>query len=99
MKSFKFIVALSLARRIQRRHGLAALTVVMILFFVMAMVAAYTNRNLIFEQRIATNSYRGQRQRRRWLRRCLGRYFRQPGLPRVRQSRGRAQLHLPHGGC
>ena len=61
MKSFKFTVALSLARRIQRRHGLAALTVVMILFFVMAMVAAYTNRNLIFEQRIATNSYRANR--------------------------------------
>jgi hypothetical protein len=37
------------------------LTVVMILFFVMAMVAAYTNRNLIFEQRIATNSYRANR--------------------------------------
>ena len=33
----------------------------MILFFVMAMVAAYTNRNLIFEQRIATNSYRANR--------------------------------------
>ena len=45
----------------QRRHGFAALTVVMILFFVMAMVAAYTNRNLIFEQRIATNSYRANR--------------------------------------
>lgn len=40
---------------------MAALTVVMILFFVMAMVAAYTNRNLIFEQRIATNSYRANR--------------------------------------
>ena len=49
------------AYRRQRRHGLAALTVVMILFFVMAMVAAYTNRNLIFEQRIATNSYRANR--------------------------------------
>lgn len=48
-------------RRGHRRHGLAALTVVMILFFVMAMVAAYTNRNLIFEQRIATNSYRANR--------------------------------------
>ena len=49
------------AYRPQRRHGLAALTVVMILFFVMAMVAAYTNRNLIFEQRISTNSYRANR--------------------------------------
>ena len=49
------------AYRAQRRQGVAALTVVMILFFVMAMVAAYTNRNLIFEQRIATNSYRANR--------------------------------------
>ena len=49
------------AGRSPRRHGLAALTVVMILFFVMAMVAAYTNRNLIFEQRISTNSYRANR--------------------------------------
>lgn len=48
-------------RRSYKRRGLAALTVVMILFFVMAMVAAYTNRNLIFEQRIATNSYRANR--------------------------------------
>ena len=44
-----------------RRQGVATLTVVMILFFVMAMVAAYTNRNLIFEQRISTNSYRANR--------------------------------------
>jgi hypothetical protein len=48
-------------RRVHRRKGIAALTVVMVLFFVMAMVAAYTNRNLIFEQRIATNSYRANR--------------------------------------
>lgn len=39
-------------------HGVAALTVVMVLFFIMALVAAYTNRNLIFEQRISANSYR-----------------------------------------
>ena len=39
-------------------HGMAALTVVMVLFFVMAMVAAYTNRSLIFEQRISANNYR-----------------------------------------
>ena len=50
-----------LAHRAHRRQGVATLTVVMILFFVMAMVAAYTNRNLIFEQRIATNSYRANR--------------------------------------
>ena len=39
-------------------HGVATLTVVMVLFFVMAMVAAYTNRNLIFEQRTSANSFR-----------------------------------------
>ena len=45
-----------------RRHrGVAALTVVMVLFFVMALVAAYTNRNLVFEQRISANSYRATR--------------------------------------
>ena len=49
------------AYRALQRQGVATLTVVMILFFVMAMVAAYTNRNLIFEQRIATNSYRANR--------------------------------------
>lgn len=47
------------ARRSER--GLATLTVVMILFFVMALVAAYTNRNLIFEQRISANTYRAAR--------------------------------------
>ncbi|MBI5258323.1 MAG: hypothetical protein HY855_17595 [Burkholderiales bacterium] len=41
-----------------RVHGIATLTVVMVLFFIMAMVAAYTNRNLIFEQRTSVNSYR-----------------------------------------
>ena len=45
----------------QPGRGLAALTVVMIIFFVMAMVAAYTNRNLVFEQRISTNSYKSAR--------------------------------------
>ena len=40
---------------------MAALTVVMVLFFVMAMVAAYTNRNLIFEQRISANTYRANK--------------------------------------
>lgn len=33
----------------------------MVLFFVMALVAAYTNRNLIFEQRISLGSYRSAR--------------------------------------
>jgi hypothetical protein len=44
-----------------RRHaqrGIAALTIVMLLFFVMAMVAAYANRTLIFEQKISANVYR-----------------------------------------
>ena len=45
----------------RRSRGVAALTVVMVLFFVMALVAAYTNRNLIFEQRISANGYRATR--------------------------------------
>ena len=45
----------------QLGKGMAALTVVMIIFFVMALVAAYTNRNLVFEQRISTNSYKSAR--------------------------------------
>lgn len=48
-------------RRPQPVRGLAALTVVMVLFLIMAMVAAYTNRNLIFEQRTAANTYRAER--------------------------------------
>jgi hypothetical protein len=47
--------------RTRHSRGVAALTVVMILFFVMALVAAYTNRNLVFEQRISANSYRSAR--------------------------------------
>ncbi|MBP6899733.1 MAG: hypothetical protein KBC73_06575 [Burkholderiaceae bacterium] len=42
-------------------QGMAALTVVMVLFFIMALVAAYTNRNLVFEQRTAANSYKAER--------------------------------------
>jgi hypothetical protein len=38
--------------------GVATLTMVMVLFFVMAMVAAYTNRNLLYEQRISINNFR-----------------------------------------
>jgi hypothetical protein len=44
-----------------RQGGVAALSVVMVLFFIMAMVAAYTNRNLVFEQRTSANSYRSAR--------------------------------------
>ena len=48
----------STASRRAPAHGVAALTVVMVMFFVMALVAAYTNRSLVFEQRISANSYR-----------------------------------------
>jgi hypothetical protein len=44
------------SRRAQR--GAATLIVVMVLFFVLAMVAGYTGRNLIFEQRTSANQYR-----------------------------------------
>ena len=44
------------SRRTQR--GAATLVVVMILFFIMAMMAAYANRSLVFEQRIASNYFR-----------------------------------------
>lgn len=46
------------------RHGLAAqrgvatLIVMMVLFFIISLVAAYTSRNLIFEQRTSANQYR-----------------------------------------
>lgn len=44
-----------------RQRGVATLVVVMALFFVLALVAAYTNRNLVYEQRTAANSYRAER--------------------------------------
>lgn len=44
------------ASRSQR--GAASLVVVLMLFFVIALVAAYTSRNLIFEQRTSINQYR-----------------------------------------
>ena len=40
------------------QRGAATLVVVMVLFFIMAMMAAYANRNLVFEQRISSNYYR-----------------------------------------
>ncbi len=42
------------------RHqaGAATLLVVMVLFFIVSMVAAYTSRNLVFEQRTSANQYR-----------------------------------------
>ncbi len=43
---------------LRRDRGVATLIVVMVLFFVVSLVAAYTNRNLIFEQRTSANQYR-----------------------------------------
>ena len=42
----------------RRERGLASLIVVAVLFFIVSLVAAYTNRNLIFEQRTSGNQYR-----------------------------------------
>jgi hypothetical protein len=42
----------------QRQQGAATLVVVLMLFFVVSLVAAYTSRNLIFEQRTSVNQYR-----------------------------------------
>ena len=39
-------------------RGVATLVVVMLLFFLLALASAYTNRNLIFEQKAAVNQYR-----------------------------------------
>lgn len=39
------------------QHGAATLIVVMVLFFVMSLVAAYSSRNIIFEQRTSANQY------------------------------------------
>ena len=41
-----------------RQGGAATLVVVLVLFFIVALVAAYTTRNLIFEQRTSANQYR-----------------------------------------
>ena len=42
----------------QGQRGAAALIVTMVLFFAMLLVAAFANRNLVFEQRTSTNQYR-----------------------------------------
>jgi hypothetical protein len=39
------------------QRGIASLIIVMVLFFIASMVAAYTSRNLIFEQRTSANQY------------------------------------------
>lgn len=41
-----------------RQRGAATLVVVMVLFLIMALLAAYANRSLLFEQRISANFYR-----------------------------------------
>lgn len=41
-----------------KQRGAATLVVVMVLFFIISMVAAYTSRNMIFEQRTGANLYR-----------------------------------------
>jgi len=42
----------------QAQRGVATLVVVMVLFFIVSLVAAYTSRNMIFEQRTSANQYR-----------------------------------------
>ena len=44
--------------RAARERGVASLIVVALLFFIVSLVAAYTNRNLIFEQRTSGNQSR-----------------------------------------
>ncbi len=44
--------------RATRQQGAATLIVVMLLFFVVSMVAAYTSRSVIFEQKTGSNLYR-----------------------------------------
>lgn len=41
-----------------RQHGAATLVVVMMLFLIMALLAAYANRGLLFEQRMSNSYYR-----------------------------------------
>jgi hypothetical protein len=43
--------------RAAEQQGAATLLVVMVLFFVMALVAAYSSRNIIFEQKTSANQY------------------------------------------
>ncbi len=45
-------------QQFHRQRGAAALSVVMVLFFIISLVAAYASRNLVFEQRASTNQYR-----------------------------------------
>ena len=60
MSALKPPALLLAAEKVRRRpqRGAASLVVVLLLFFVVALVAAYTSRNLIFEQRTSVNQYR-----------------------------------------
>jgi hypothetical protein len=51
-------MSLHLPRPAPAQRGMASLITVMVLFFVVAMVAAYTSRNMIFEQRTSVNQLR-----------------------------------------
>ena len=42
----------------QRQRGAATLVITLVLLFVMSLVVAYTNRNLIYEQKASANQYR-----------------------------------------
>ena len=42
----------------RRQRGAGALIVVLVLFFVISLVAAYSSRNMIFEQKTSANQYR-----------------------------------------
>lgn len=46
------------ASRPRRQRGAGALITVLVLFFVISMVAAYSSRNMIFEQKTSANQYR-----------------------------------------
>ncbi|MBK6471459.1 MAG: pilus assembly PilX N-terminal domain-containing protein [Betaproteobacteria bacterium] len=52
------VMAACVSAPMRRQAGAASLIVVMVLFFLMSLVAAYTSRNLIFEQRTSVNQYR-----------------------------------------
>lgn len=49
---------MSTASNRNHQKGAATLVVVMVLFFIISLVAAYTSRNMIFEQRTSANQYR-----------------------------------------
>ena len=58
MSALKYRSEPAAAANRQRQLGAASLAVVLMLFFVIALVSAYTSRNLIFEQRTSVNQYR-----------------------------------------